>query len=151
MSREIKFRAWDKEERMMLHDDFSVSPKGNLFFWDVVAQSYSDIKPSTEAILMQFTGLHDKNGKEIYEGDIVKGVVEFPQLTTMDTDDNSNFKMAGIVFYDHHGFQLKVIQHLCDEDREGMVNYFSFIGNDGEVFDHIEVIGNIYENPELLK
>lgn len=76
--------------------------------------------------------------------------MHYPQLLTTDNDDNSAFKMCGSVFYDHAAFELKVIQHLSNENREGLVNYFSFIGSDGETFDDREVIGNIYENPELL-
>ena len=100
--------------------------------------------------LMQFTGLKDKLGKEIYEGDIVKGVVAYPQLLTWQNDENSSVKMAGEVFYDHTSFSLKTIQSMSERERHGMVNYFSFIGDEGEVFEDMEIIGNIYENPELL-
>jgi uncharacterized phage protein (TIGR01671 family) len=102
------------------------------------------------ATLMQYTGLKDAKGREIYEGDIVKGIVEYPQLTTMDSDEDNNVKMGGVVFYDHHEFSLKVIESLCDQSRTGMVNYFSFIGHDGEIFRQMEIIGNIYENENLL-
>lgn len=155
--REIKFRVWDKTKKL-------ISPVAQIRYADDGFAKTLTIYPAPfeykksymlvdgeNGILMQFTGLKDKNGKEIYEGDIVKGIVKFPQLTLHQNDKNSNFKMCGYVTYDFCGFRLKVIQSLSQEDREGMVNYFDFIGNYGETFEEIEVIGNIYENPELLK
>jgi uncharacterized phage protein (TIGR01671 family) len=133
--REIKFRAWDGS-KMLQGQDMMNKTVGQL-------QTWSDR-------VMQFTGLNDKNGKEIYEGDIVKGIVAYPQLLTGDTDENSNVKMCGSIFYDHSGFSMKVIQSASDGDREGLVNYFSFVGDDGEIFREIEIVGNIYENGELL-
>ena len=59
--------------------------------------------------------------------------------------------MTGSVFYDYVSFELKVIHHLCDPERPGMVNFFSFRGDEGESFLEKEVIGNIYESRELLK
>ena len=75
MNREIKFRAWDEvSEKMLNWNDFLDTNMKNTF-----------IAPeSTGLILMQYTGLHDKNGKEIYEGDIVQqfdikenGIIEY--------------------------------------------------------------------------
>ena len=78
--------------------------------------------------LMQFTGLTDKNGKEIYEGDIVKQI-------TGDAEDET-YISEGIIEYLGCGFSLKI------KDK----TYVS-IRNFG---DNLEVIGNIYENPDLL-
>jgi uncharacterized phage protein (TIGR01671 family) len=139
--REIKFRAWDRNNDVMRD-------------WDYVRTSWTlnILNGDRNTELMQFIGLHDKNGKgqEIYEGDIVRGVVKFPQLLTMDSDENSNFEMAGIVFYDMCGFRLQCIQSMCDPNRDGMGNYFDFSGSDGDIFDNMEIIGNRFENPELL-
>ena len=140
--REIKFRAWDKhigcmrsweEERVT-----SRQTLGHFFSRDDYA-------------VMQFTDLHDKKGKDIYEGDVVRGVVKFPQLLTGDNDENCNFKMVGVVFWDAVGFRLSCMktQVMCDPDRDGMGNYFDFHGAEGDTFEEMEVIGNIYENPDL--
>jgi hypothetical protein len=58
---------------------------------------------------------------------------ERPQLLTGDTDENCNTNMGGIVFWDYAGFSMKVVENLCDPEREGMVNYFDFdMGYDGD-------------------
>lgn len=135
MNREIKFRAYDKEdERMTYFDDENylyhcpvILRLEQVFKKDSNYDDYEDFeyKDATDKVeLMQYTGLHDKNGKEIYEGDIVK--IKY-------RDEN-----IGKVIYEHNGFSIDVTNMNKNYGRVSFVNNF------------MEVIGNIYDNPELL-
>ena len=132
MNREIKFRAWDNENKYM------VTSKQGVFTalrnsMNIVRQDngyYNNgdlLKPNKgKYTLMQFTGLEDKNGKEIYEGDIV--------------GDN---KIKWIVKWNKHrmGFSLyPTTKQLYDEMPINVENKLNF-----------KILGNIYENSELLK
>jgi uncharacterized phage protein (TIGR01671 family) len=122
--REIKFRAWDHRERKMWkpdaigNDGRPMKDTGTGFLTSFPEQNPHDP-------VMQYVGLKDKNGKEIYEGDIVK------------QDDG----LLSDVRWRINGcdFVLNQFQAV------GSYN-FGFQINKG-----VEVIGNIYENPELLK
>lgn len=116
--RDIKFRAWNEvEEKMLNWYEFLDTNMKNTF-----------IAPeSTGLILMQYTGLNDKNGKEIYEGDIVKVFT------------NKEWRIGKII-YEHSEFTIDVTNN-----KDLKYGRTSIIEN------LTEVIGNIYDNPELLE
>ena len=126
--REIKFRAWHPGEKKMR---YGVGTDG--YGGIVLDTEYMGLKPlKGEAILMQWTGLKDKQGKEIYEGDIV------------------------YYDYDYGGFKHWEVKWAYD--NWAMVRGERYTGDmnasdDPEYnnWESSEVIGNIYENPELLK
>ncbi|MCG2493207.1 YopX family protein [Staphylococcus epidermidis] len=125
----IKFRVWDKEEKKM-HKvktiEFSRRGARIIHLAEVQSNGKGDHKRwHSSVILMQSTGLKDKNGTEIYEGDIVSA--NHPRLGEfIGFVDNAigNFKVRGVGQYEY-----------LSDDLDGTY----------------EVIGNIYENPELLE
>ncbi len=93
MDREIKFRVWDVENKEMLEvQELDFEPT---FYGGRIAirpDQYSDYFDPEDMILMQYTGLHDKNGKEIYEGDIIRiknSLIEIEGEVIFDTIDLS--------------------------------------------------------------
>ena len=130
-----KFRAWDVHEKKMFTNDQLIIWNGNVYANDNSELNVNNLKGWSidEKYLMQSTGLKDKNGKEIYEGDIVKykyGVNTFTEAVTY----NKDFAGFGLVDDDGYG---------------GTVFTFGELAEDVD-FSSLEVAGNIYENPELL-
>ena len=118
MKREIKFRAWHLDDGMLYFD------------FDSFQKDYHDQYGN----IMQFTGLTDKNGKEIYEGDILKCVDEF----------NENEKVIEVVFK-NGGYCIEWDGMFYDGSDITLISWANETGIE------FEIIGNIYENPELLK
>ena len=132
MNREIKFRGKDIEnENGWRYGSLIVYPDGNRviveFDKDENELSY-DVYPETVG---QFTGLYDKNGKEIYEGDIGKTKEYGKFLGDKNFSGYDHFE----VLLENGGFRLE------NEER-----IFNLTNNS-----HIEVIGNVHDNPSLLK
>lgn len=124
--REIKFRAWHKEEKIIgevlgidiLHKEIFFSNE------DVDCYEHTDFK---DIELMQYTGLKDKNNKEVYEGDIVKL--------------RANHGIGVIKYYDEWG--VFVVEYIKPRPLTVLgMNYYK---------EDIEILGNIYKNPELIK
>ena len=124
--REIKFRAWDKQIKEMLSVDKIEWDRKLVYIRSSTRDHMETPRRISEDIccLMQYTGLNDKNGKEIYEGDIV---------TYFDRCYFIKFHLANFM--------------LSKKEYNYLELSHSTYSKEGKV----TVIGNIYENPELLK
>lgn len=141
MAREIKFRAWHKKLKKMLFVtdisgvvdlqkdsteiyEISCAERNNGGWVNGGSHEIDDVE------LLQYTGLTDKNGKEIYEGDIVTALMDTPPMQHAPLGDSAYMK--GAVIFEYGSFLV---------DGEYLW---------GEHLHSIEVIGNIHENPELI-
>lgn len=132
--REVKFRAWWKNK--LRHN--AIAGNGQCLFVPSGVGEYTWINLA-ECKIMQFTGLKDKNGKEIYEGDILLSLVQSMR-------DNSITKVVGEVYFDEKlGGYMFGNKHSTDKESDTVE-----FGVCMALSDSVEIIGNIYENPELL-
>lgn len=118
--RDIKFRAWDIKNNRMLKD-------ATILFDDNWTNPFTD----KDYICMQYTGLKDKNGKEVYEGDIVETNIQ----------DGIYEVSYGEEIFDGAYRYTGIILKGCSEFSTGQKEFSEFV----------EVVGNIYENKELLE
>jgi len=128
--REIKFRAWDTKTKRML------SWKMLLAFCDLEFV----FSPLNELILQQYIGLKDKKGKEIYEGDILKWQV--PSSLIKNRPNRPNPMVYYCIWSDRECLFYFKSQHAYPYNENHFIYYVKC---------DLEVIGNIYENPELLE
>ena len=125
-----KFRAWDKHSQKMFANDELIIWNGNVYANDSKKLSCNHLKGWSidEEYLMQSTGLKDKNGQEIFEGDIVdykgrKAVIKW------------------------HGSYASFIYRFVDELKERVSEWYPLF----LAYYHFEIIGNIYENKDILE
>jgi len=154
--RPIKFRAWHIGRKIMFDvDELTVSAHASGMTADgyrIGGFFHANLGDSVTVNLMQFTGLHDKNGKEIWEGDVVHVNGQFQY------SDSLRIKENGLVVWSEHAasFLIQFNPHnsvskfndIARPKKEKPVDYIkSWLRIDRGIF---EVLGNIYENPELL-
>lgn len=120
--RELKFRVWDFDKEEMIYPNSAkiilISNKGVV----IDSETYA---------IMQFTGLKDKHGKEIYEADVVRSTTEFNGYTGMDSS------LYGGNVYEVRNDSWRFYLYPTSMHSVNLKN--------------LEVIGNIYENPELIE
>lgn len=156
MNREIKFRVWDTQNERMVYDPYRFIERGeyhrkefehtgDYIFYEHWTDEDDGI--SRACFVMQYTGLKDKNGKEIYEGDIV-------QLYRHDDYKNYTYK--------HEKAEVWADGKYHPDIKEVKFMYGSFViwsdlikdyrcfANLARPGESLEIIGNIFENPELL-
>ena len=124
----LKYRAWDKHGQKMFANDELIIWNGNVYANDSKKLTCNNLKGWSidDEYLMQSTGLRDKTGKEIFEGDIVK----------MAKDVYSEPTYYEVVRHRGGAYRLESKQHGC----ELWLRHTD-----------CEVVGNVYENPELLE
>ena len=123
----LRYRAWDKHGQKMFANDELIIWNGNVYANDSKKLTCNNLKGWSidDEYLMQSTGLFDKNGQEIFEGDVVR------VLDSLYT-----------VFYDTEKGRYRLKPH----DDRWNVDYMSNFSHGG----NFEVVGNIYENKEYL-
>lgn len=140
--RTIKFRGWsEKTKTMFFYNSWFTLDQGNTLCFEHNEQHHyvdaSDVDHPARVVLMQSTGLKDCKGKEIYEGDII------------------SIHGSGINSVGDPDFHRKIVKWIDDEacfyfyqiNGERQVAGFTFCANN---LRNMEIIGNIYENPDLI-
>ncbi len=139
MNREIKFRIWDGEEFIYTekYKELICGEPDFCICGDFSAFSFDNGRDWSNGVFQQFTGLKDKNGREIYEGDIIKRT-------------NKSF-FSGKDMIDIGCVEYSVCEFILNFSFGQVSNNINDQRNTRRIFDDGEIIGNIFENSDLLK
>ncbi len=129
----LKARMWDPQEKMMHYNDFVITSTGYVAKVETYMETLgkfvidqTDLDFDKKMVVMRCTGLEDENGKLVYEGDIMRGLRDNTLFVISYEDKYASFKIKEIFPTDYTKWSITDARHF-------------------------EIIGNIYENPELLK
>ena len=150
MKRVIKFRVWDVLQKSFIYSDKGYQGHYMLTL-DGKFHNLQNGSGGDEYVVQQYIGLVDRKGREIYEGDIVKTDV-VDEVVPPNDGRTITAKIVWDVYYAGWQVEIQPEAHLLNGEK------YPFGANDNCYIDHLEldkldalVIGNILENPELLK
>ena len=141
---ELKFKAWDKTNKKWFLPPHPVESIIGNFMMTADGRVYIEGKYQDLEIL-QFTGLYDKNGKEIWEGDIVKHQPRYVADAELEIDHDDDWVGIGLVKYSP--YCMAFIFDLISGHK------WTFYGPESAEWykDCLEVIGNKFDNPEMCE
>ena len=144
--REIKFKVWDIWKKVFIPNEYWAVITTDFGAFGIMLKDWENYKEgeyfySNSQILIQYTGLKDKNGKEIYEGDILRNINHYENKKPF-------YNYHKVIFNnDYLGYSAINLGNKSESLlMSGNCQLFVYVKNVD-----FEVIGNIYENPELLK
>lgn len=123
----FRFRAWNKSFRRMIYDIFFFWKENKITMYELKEDGSKYYLPNSHIVLEQCTGIKDKNGKLIYEGDIIS----FNEI-----------KECGTVVWDKNN----LLWRYCGKNEKHYVQPLGDLD-----MDYWQVVGNIHENEELLR
>lgn len=141
-----KFRAWDKESKSM-HQILEIIYSNDLSYISFITIGGGNLiygpkrRLGDDVIIMQSTGLKDKNGMEIFEGDVVN-ILDSVQVNEID---------QGGAFVDAHFDELDEVDYIVFLDGGFKLSRTGFDVSICHYVEEFKIIGNIYENQELLE